>query len=218
MANESKTLRIFHAPNTRGIRPIWLCEELGLPYEVVPVDFSAEYRASPEWRALNPVGKVPVLQDGDLTMMESGAMVDYILARYANGAFDLAPDHPEYAHLRQWMWFAEATLARPLGEIVNHGREFAGAARIDAVVTEMADRSVMSLEAVGEHLASRSYLVADTFTAADIMMGYSLLIGRLLVADRFPASLADYWERLSARPAFQVACEAGKGAPAAPLS
>ncbi len=203
-------MRIYHAPNTRGIRPIWLCEELGLPYEVVPVDFSAEYRASPEWRALNPVGKVPVLQDGDLTMMESGAMVDYILARYANGAFDLPTDHAEYAHLRQWMWFAEATLARPLGEIVNHGRAFPGDARIEAVATEMADRSVTSLEAVGEHMATRSYLVAETFTAADIMMGYSLLIGRLLIGDRFPDSLSAYWERLSARPAFQVACEAGK--------
>ena len=67
--------QIYHAPNTRGIRAIWLCEELNVPYEVIHIDFSPAYRATPEWRALNPVGKVPVLVDGDLTMFESGAIV-----------------------------------------------------------------------------------------------------------------------------------------------
>ena len=58
-------IEIYHVPGTRGIRPIWTCEELGLEYRVIPVDFSAEYRASDEWRRMNPVGKVPVLTDGD---------------------------------------------------------------------------------------------------------------------------------------------------------
>ena len=59
-------LTIYHAPGTRGFRLIWLCEELDHPYEVVKVDFSAEYRASPEWRRMNPVGKVPAMTDGDV--------------------------------------------------------------------------------------------------------------------------------------------------------
>ena len=62
--------RIYHAPNTRGIRPIWLCEELNVTYEVTHIDFSPAYRATPEWRALSPVGKVPILVDGDLTIFE----------------------------------------------------------------------------------------------------------------------------------------------------
>ena len=75
-------IEIHHVPATRGVRPIWLCEELGLDYEIHPVDFSAEYRASKEWRAMNPVGKVPVMIDtnaDNLTMFESGAMVQYLL-------------------------------------------------------------------------------------------------------------------------------------------
>ena len=74
-------LKIYHVPGTRSVRVIWLAEELGLSYEVIPVDFSAEYRSSSEWRALNPVGKVPVMIDGDLTLFESGAMVQVVLDR-----------------------------------------------------------------------------------------------------------------------------------------
>lgn len=198
-------LRIYHVKGTRGLRAIWLCEELGLEVDVQNVDFSAEYRASPEWRALNPVGKVPVMTDGDLTMFESGAMVDYILARYANGALQLAPEHPEFGIYLQWMWFAEATLSRPLGEIVNHGREFPGEARIDAVVREMASRGRASLEAVDDYMQSRTWLVDDRFTAADIMMGYSVMLGELLLDEPLPPALAEYWDRLQARPALQAA-------------
>ncbi len=68
-------LQIYHAPRTRGFRVIWLCEELSLPYSIVRVDMAPAYRSSPEWRRLNPVGKVPVMRDGDLAMFESGAMV-----------------------------------------------------------------------------------------------------------------------------------------------
>ena len=67
------------------MRPIWALEELGLPYAIVPVDFSAEYRRTPEWRKMNPVGKVPAMTDGDLTMFESVAMMQYILDRYGGG-------------------------------------------------------------------------------------------------------------------------------------
>ena len=84
-------LTIYHVPGTRGVRAIWLCEELALPYTVEAVDFSPEFRASESWRAMNPVGKVPVLRDSkgtskdDFFMFESGAMVQYILDRYGNG-------------------------------------------------------------------------------------------------------------------------------------
>ena len=68
-------LKIYHSPGTRGFRVIWVCEELSAPYEIVPVNFAAEYRATPEWRALNTVGKVPVMVDDDMSMLESCAMM-----------------------------------------------------------------------------------------------------------------------------------------------
>ena len=117
-------LKIFHSPGTRGFRVIWVCEELSVPYEIEPVNFAAEYRATPEWRAMNPVGKVPVMTDGDMTMFESCAMMQYVLDRYADGRLQPSKDDATYAHYLQWCWFAESTFARPLGEIVNHRREF----------------------------------------------------------------------------------------------
>ncbi len=200
-------LKIYHVTGTRGTRVIWLCEELKLTYAVVKIDFSAEYRAQSEWRALNPVGKVPVMTDtrADMTMFESGAMMEYILARYAGGQLQPQSDDPEYGHYLQWVWFAEATLARPMGEIVNHGRAFPGEQRIEAVVAEMADRAALSLEAVADHMRDRTFLVTDSFTAADIMMGYSLMLAKALVPEQFPTHLESYWQRLNARPAFAAA-------------
>jgi len=86
---------IHHGPpGTRGARPIWACEELGIPYDIADVGdlaASAEYRKSPEYRKLNPVGKVPAMTDGDLTMFESVAMMQYILDRYGGGRLQPAP-------------------------------------------------------------------------------------------------------------------------------
>ncbi len=198
-------LQIYHAPMTRGMRVIWLCEELSLPYEVTKIDFSPAYRATPEWRALNPVGKVPVLTDGETTMFESGAMLQYILDRYAPDRLSPPVDSPDYAHYLQWLWFGEATLSRPLGEIVNHGREFPDDKRIPAVVDEMARRAADCLRAIGQHVEKRQYLVGEQFTAADIMVGYGIYIAEILIPEHMPETLSAYWQRLSARSAFAAA-------------
>ena len=193
-------LQIYHAPHTRGIRVIWLCEELGLDYEVQPIDFSPSYRASAEWRALNPVGKVPVLRDGETVMFESCAIMDYIIERYGEGRLKPAVSSTEFSQYLQWHWFAESTFARPLGEIVNHGREFPDEARIPEVVNEMQDRAVSCMHAVSEHLETREYLTGDAFCAADISMGYTLHLVDLLLDVQWPPLLHSYWLRLKARP------------------
>jgi glutathione S-transferase len=201
-------LTIYHVTNTRGTRVIWLCEELGLDYEVVKIDFSAAYRATDEWRALNPVGKVPVLRDGDMIMFESGAMVEYVLARYGQGRLAPSADSPDYAHYLQWLWFGEATLSRPLGEIVNHRREFPGDAEIPAMIEEMKDRTEVCLHALAAHLQGREYLVGDAFSAADIMVGYALLLVEMLAPERMPDALQPYWQGLKQRAALQTAMAA----------
>lgn len=198
-------LQIYHVTGTRGMRVIWLCEELQLPYSVTKIDFSAQYRATPEWRALNPVGKVPVMVDGDVTMFESGAMVQYLLDRYAPGKLRPPVEDPGYAHYLQWLWFGEATLSRPLGEIVNHRREFPRDREIPEVIEEMKSRAASALTAVADHMVGRKYLVNDTFTAADIMLGYAVGLGHALIPDRMPEHLQDYWTRLQNRTAYQTA-------------
>ena len=199
-------LTIYHVPGTRGVRAIWLCEELGLPYIVEPVDFSPEFRSSAQWRALNPVGKVPVLRDtnnGDFVMFESGAMVQYLLDRYGNGQLQPLAGTPEHALYLQWSWFAEATFARPLGEVVNHSREFPGDQKIDAVVAEMLSRGRVCAEAVGTAIGDQSFILGDTFSAADIMLGYTLMLAERFLPEGLPATVEPYWQRLAARPAFQ---------------
>lgn len=198
-------LQIYHVPNTRGTRVIWLCEELNVPYQVTMIDFSPEYRASQEWRALNPTGKVPVMTDGDIKMFESGAMMDYVLQRYGEGRLQPQDDAAQLAEYLQWHWFAEATLARPMGEIVNHGREFPGDARISAVVEEMADRVGVCLQAVAQHIQGKQFLLGDMFSAADISMGYSLMLAEMLTPEKFPSQLQSYWQRLQSRPAYAAA-------------
>ncbi len=203
-------IEIYHAPRTRGIRPIWTCEELGLEYTVVPVDFSAEYRASAAWRRLNPVGKVPVLVDGELTMFESGAMVQYLLDRYGGAGGPVLQPQPgtaEHAIYLQWSWFAESTFARPLGEIVNHGRAFPDAPSA-AAIEEMQTRAWLCVEALEQALDGRTWILGEDFSAADIMLGYSLKLHTELAPGALPARVARYWAALNERPAFGVALSA----------
>ncbi|MDE2691429.1 MAG: glutathione S-transferase family protein [Acidobacteriota bacterium] len=204
-------ITIYHVPRTRSARIIWLCEELGLPYEVVPVDFSPEYRKSAEWRRLNPIGKVPAMTDSDaegnrFTMIESGAMVHYILERYDEGALEPPPGTPESALLLQWSWFAEASLARPLGDMVHHRILKPEPERIPAVVEDGRARAEICLDAVEAALDGRDYLLGSELTAADIMMGYSLALAQRLgvLDERYPNVVA-YMGRLESRPAFQIA-------------
>lgn len=198
-------IRIYHAPRTRSIRIIWLCEELGLPYERVPVDFAASYRFSPQWLAKNPVGKVPVLEDGDLSMFESGAMVQYLLDRYGSGRLQPPAGTPAHAIYLQWCWFGEATFARPLGEVVNHRRVFGQDKEIPAVVEEMKNRAWLCVQALDAVLQHNDYLLGKEFSAADIMNGYCLMLSDWLLQREYPAAIGDWWNRLKARPAYQVA-------------
>jgi len=196
-------IKIYHVTGTRGVRAIWLCEELSIAYTVEKVDFSAEFRSSPAWRTVNPVGKVPAMTDGDLVMFESGAMVQYLLDRYGKGQLQPPAGTPEHAIYLQWSWFAEATMARPLGEVVNHGRAFPGEARIPEVVAEMQSRSQLCLDALADTLQDRDYLLGSNFSAADIMLGYSLMLAKGQLD--MPQALEPYWQRLVDRPAFEVA-------------
>lgn len=200
-------LKIYHVPKTRSIRLIWLCEELHLPHVVVPVDFSAAYRASPEWRAKNPVGKVPVIEDDEFVLFESGAIVEYLLEKYGQGRLRPTPGTQASGRYLQWCWFAEATFARPLGDIAQHTIVRPENQRIPAVVEDGRARSLLCLDAVDAAVANGRFLIEDDFTAADIMMGYSLYLARAfgVLGPDGHANANAYYDRLLARPGFAKA-------------
>jgi glutathione S-transferase len=173
-----------------------------MPIEIEPIDFSPAFRSSPEWRAISPAGKVPVMTDGDMTMFESGAMVDYILERYGEGRLRPAPGTPESAIHHQWCWFSEATLARPLGlnRLLKHDA---------AVATEGEQRARVCLGVVDKVVSDRDFLLGSEFGAADIMMGFSLqLLANLKVLDNQYPNAQAYLERLKIRNAYTRAVNA----------
>ena len=201
-------IEIYHVPGTRGVRPIWLCAELDVEYRIIEVDFSASYRSSPEWRQMNPVGKVPVMVDTktpDVVIFESGAMVQYLLDRYGQGHMQPDKGTPDHAPYLQWCWFAEATFARPLGEIVNHLREFPDENTNEAAIEEMRNRARLCLSALNDALKDNNYIAGNTFSAADIMLGYTIMLGVKLLPEPMPTNVTAYWDRLQQRPAYQRA-------------
>ena len=196
-------LKIYHAAMTRSLRVIWLCEELELALEVEPISFHPDFRYSKDWLARNPVGKVPVLEDGNLSMFESGAMMQYILDRYGEGRLQPTLGSTLHAEFLQWSWFAEATFCRPLGEIVNHRRNFDPP--FENVMAEMVGRAEQCVKAIETSLNERNYILGE-FSAADIMLGYSFILAEsftdILEGD-YP-NVQNYWQRLKARPAAHV--------------
>lgn len=196
-------LKIYHAAGTRSFRPIWLCYELDLAFKIEVIDFSPSFRNSRHWRAISPAGKLPVLTDGEMTMFESGAMMDYLLERYGNGRLRPAPGTEQSAIHHQWCWFAEATLIRPIGlnAMLRHKAEAHRSVVIDAE-----EKARSCLKVVDQALSDRDFLLGPEFGAADIMMGYSLeLLASLKVLDSQHQNAQAYLERLRARDAFKRA-------------
>ncbi len=201
-------LKIFHVPGTRSIRVIWLCEELNIPYEVQMISFAPEFRMSPEWLKMNPVGKVPAMVDDDLSMFESGAMVQYLLQRDGGGRLEPTTDSAQYSQYLQWFWFAEATFARPLGEIVNHRRSIPEDKQSETAIAEMQSRAQLCWRAVGDAVGAEGHLCGE-FSAADIMMGYSMMLCERLAPTDTSNNAMAYWQRLQERPGLTAALAYG---------
>ena len=200
-------IKLYHAPLSRSVRVRWLLEELGTDHEIVTLDFMGGDLQKPEFLARHPLGKVPVLEDGDLRLWESGAIVEYLCEKYdPEGRFAPRPGEAERGPYLQWVHFAEATAMNPIGDLVQHTMMRPENERIPAVAEDARRRIARWLEVLDEHLASRPYLLERGFTAADVMMGYTASSAKLTgqVGDRFP-NVSAYLERLVARPAFQRA-------------
>lgn len=198
-------MKLYHAPNTRSVRIVWLLEELGLPYELVRLKLGDPAMRSPEYAKVHPLGRVPALQDGAVTILESGAIVQYVLARHGNRR--LAPEvaSPHFAPYLQWLHFAEGMLMPPVNTIVvetillpPEKRNQVNADRARKLLTRM-------LGAVEAHLAGREYLAGE-FSGADIMTGHACIVSKRLGADTTGlANVTAYIDRLNARPALQRA-------------
>ena len=192
-------IKLYHAPFSRSDRVHWLLEELEVPYELATVEF---VRPATAFLQPTPSGKLPVIEDGELVVSESGAIVEYLIERYGNGR--LAP--PVGSSLRpvylQWIHFAEATLMALLGELIRHTLFYPEERRVPFVIEDMRTRAAAAVDVVERALDGKDYLIGE-FSAADIMMGYSLAWAKHfeIFPDPTRPSVTAYYQRLRVRPA-----------------
>jgi len=198
-------LKLHFAPNSRAGRIVWLLEELELPYEINKMAFHPKDLKSESHRARHPLGRVPVLDDGDVSIYESGAIVEYVIERHKNGGLKPDVSDPRFPAYLQWFHYCEGMVMPPINTIVVHTL-LLPEDRQDATVLAQAQRLLSkALAPVDEALAGKDYLIGD-FSGADIMLGHACFMSnRLGVVPDEMQNLKAYVERITARPAFQTA-------------
>ena len=198
-------MKIHHAPNTRSVRAIWLMEELGLPYEIEMYKLGDPAMRAPDYLKVHPMGRVPALEDGDVTVFESGAIVEYLLARHGEGQLRPAAASPEFPSYLQWLHYAEGMIMPPVNTIVVETILLPPERRNGGNVARATKLLGRMLSAVDAHMDGREYLAGD-FSGADIMTGHACTVARRLGADvSDKPNVEAYIERCNARPALQRA-------------
>jgi glutathione S-transferase len=199
---------VHHLNNSRSQRIVWLLEELGLPYRIEHYRRDAKTNlAPPELRAIHPLGKAPVIEDGGALLSESGAIVEVLLDRYGKGRLAPARGTPEHVRYLHWMHFAEGTLMLHMLARLYLSRVGEPAKALQARVEGMIGAELDLVEA---ELSVSAHLAGAEFSAADVQMMFGLEFAAFagLVADRHP-KLRDYLGRMQARPAYRRAVEKG---------
>ena len=184
VSESRSSLLLYGGERTRAASVVWYLEELGIAYEYKKLDISAGENKKPEYLAINPMGKVPALVDDEFSIWESGAILWYLAAKYGQIPSDLATQ----GETIQWILFANSTLAN--GLFLENRRE---------------QEMPRLLTPLNEILQENSYLMGESFTVADVAVGYYLYMAKLLFNldwQEYP-SVLEYLERLSQRPAFQ---------------
>ncbi|RUL78213.1 glutathione S-transferase family protein [Dyella choica] len=198
-------IKIYDFPHgARGLRVAWLCEEMGLAQTFVPVG----YPPDKSYCALNPFGTVPFLEDGNVSMSESVAMMLYVAQKY--GPTDALPsvDDERYARILQFSLLGEASLSSLMTPLLaaRFGAPDDQKRNWSAVETE--SRVKRTIERIGDELGDREFLVGGNLTLADISVATALRIWRRGVGQDLPSALQTYCDRLQERPAFKRAIEA----------
>lgn len=193
------TMKIYGTPPTRVLRALWLLNELGIEYELVPTDPLGEESRSPAFRALNPTGKVPVLVDGDTVLTESSAIQLYLAEKHPESGL-IPEDIAERGQMYRWIFFLVTEIEQPLWRIARNTALYPEAERLAADV-ETATRECKAMLAVLEqHMRDRTWLVGDRLSVADLNAAYTLDWAREAGMLGDAPVLREYVERMYARP------------------
>jgi len=201
-------ITLHHCVSARSFRPLWLLEELGLPYELRMWPFPPRAEAR-HYLEENPLGTVPLLVDGHVRLTESAAICQYLAARHSPGELDVTVDEADFGAYLNWLHMSDATLTFPQTLVLRY-RHFETGERLQPQVASDYARWFMArLRAADSVLQSAEFLCAGRFTAADVAVGYALLLAEHLGLDaQFTPAISAYWARLKQRPAYQRALQA----------
>src|SRR4051812_49319514 len=199
---------LYHCAAARSFRPLWTLEELGLAYDLRMLPFPPRVLAR-EYLALNPLGTIPLLLDGDTRMMESAAISQYLVTRYGPTPLAVDVGEPDYGVFLNWLHFGEATLTFPQTLVLRYTQLEPEERRNPQVAADYAKWFFGRLRGIEAAIANRDMLCGGRFTAADISVGYALLLAQSLgLSKDFTPGVVAYWQRLRERDGFRRAVEA----------
>ena len=205
MTTTATRITLYHCVSARSFRPLWALEELGLNYDLPMLPFPPRVHRR-DYLAENPLGTVPLLVDGATRMSESAAICQYLAARHGDGQLDVPVSDADYGAYLNFLHFGEATLTFPQTLVLRY-THFEPAERKQPQVAEDYARWFLArLRTLEPRVSALEWLCAGRFTAADISVGYALMLASHLRLDaQFTPGVGAYWQRLRARPAFQRA-------------
>lgn len=202
------TAILYHCINARSFRPLWMLEELNLPYELKVLPFPPRVE-SEMYLEVNPLGTIPAFFDGKTRMTESAAICHYLAARHSPRALNVELDEPEFGAYLNFLHFGEATLTFPQTLILRYSRFEAPERRLPQAAEDYTRWFLSRLRTLEPHLAAHEFVCANRFTAADISVGYALMLANDIgLSERIKPATLGYWQRLQARDAFQRALAA----------
>jgi glutathione S-transferase len=205
-------ITLYHCAAARSFRPLWALEELGLSYELKMLPFPPRALAK-DYLGINPLGTIPLLLDGNTRMTESAAIAQYLVTRYGPTPLAVGIDEPDYGAFLNWLHFGEATLTFPQTLVLRYSKLEPEERRNPQVVGDYAKWFLGRLRIVETITAASDYICAGRFTAADISVGYALLLAdRIGLSEQFGPSVAAYWQRLRTRDGFLRAVAAENAA------
>jgi len=199
-------LTLYHAHQSRSVRPRAMLEEIGVPYQLVHVDLAAGEQDEPAFLALNPNGQIPILVDGDLVVWESAAICQHLADRFPEKRLAPPIGTPERAHYYQWIQFAMCTLEPAAVAVFLHTIQRPEAERIPRVAEEGKRALAAAVQVVDQAVDGRTWIVGERITTADVVLGTTLAWAQMmgLIGADLPHALT-YLARMLARPAFQRA-------------
>ena len=203
-------LTVHHLGKSQSERIVWLCEELEIPYQLKRYTRDPVTMLAPaDYKALHPIGAAPVITDGDLVLAESGAVVEYIIAKYGNGRLTRNSGHRDFAQFLYWYHFANGTLQANMGRNMMLNR--LKLADDNPILLGTKTRVDRAFDLIDARTGETEYLAGAEFTSADIMMGFSLTTMRYFLPydlGRCP-NIVRYLARIGGRPDYRRAMEKG---------